>query len=270
MTIYKVGENEFATKSEMYDFLRANKSDLVSLKKAEIKHTDAVTLGVEPTEATKVITTTERDTENEIYRSIVGNTYYVLDSHGDVHVKGCFTRSISQRGANKIAHLHDHEFKLTAKVGAFESIDEVEISWRELGVDKDGTTTALIADSRIQRELNSKIFSMYKSGSIDQHSVGMYYVRLDLALDDEDDTEHYKNWVELIDRIANREDAERCGYFWVVREAKLIEISAVIAGSNPVTPTLPVKTETKQEDPSKDTLNKQTSNSNYYSLIHNY
>jgi hypothetical protein len=42
--------------------------------------------------------------------------------------------------------------------------------------------------------------------------------------------------------IANGEVADKKGFFWAVKEAKLIEISAVISGSNELTPTLqPVK-----------------------------
>ena len=41
-----------------------------------------------------------------------------------------------------------------------------------------------------------------------------------------------------IDKLGNPEQAEEKGYFWLVREAKLIEISAVLLGSNELTPTL--------------------------------
>lgn len=281
--MYNYEDKVFATRSELQAYVRENKSDLAQFKRASIKHADSfgthsmghLAEGNKSAPIEKLITSTDRDTETEIFRTIIGNTYYYMDSHRDVHVKGCFTKSISQREAKRFAHLHDHKYSLEAKVGTFENIVESELSWRELGVDIDGTTWALVADSRIQRSLNQNIFNQYKSGEIDQHSVGMYYVRMDLAIDDPDDEEHYKHWVELIDRIANREEAEKIGYFWVVREAKLVEISAVIAGSNPITPTISVSKaaepphETKTEEPPAGTLNK-TSKSNYYSLIHNY
>ena len=67
---------------------------------------------------------------------------------------------------------------------------------------------------------------------VDQHSVGMQYVKIDLAVNDEDYEEEYKLWQDNIDQIGNKEQAEQKGYFWLVREAKLIEISAVLLGSN--------------------------------------
>lgn len=266
---------KFASKAELFDYLRANKAELIEMKKAEVKFTDP--FGCDNLTLTKDGVTSkdypndnaDKDTSDVIYRTIVGNTYYWLDSHSDVHVKNCFKKSIQERGVKRIAHLHDHRYSLEAKVGKFDDIYEKEISWRDLGVDIDGKTWALLGDSAIKRALNKNIFDQYKDGEIDQHSVGMWYVKLELALDDEDDDEHYKVWMTYIDQIANKEEAQKQGYFWVVKEAKLIEISAVIAGSNPITPTLPASTsnENKNADPaaaSQDRSNK----SNFYHLIH--
>jgi hypothetical protein len=73
----------------------------------------------------------------------------------------------------------------------------------------------------------------------------MQYVKIDLAVNDSQYEEEYKVWSDNIDQIGNREHAEEKGYFWLVREAKLIEISAVLMGSNTLTPTI--------NEPSKDT-----------------
>tara|TARA_R110000796_G_scaffold182986_1_gene299474 strand:- start:192 stop:557 length:366 start_codon:yes stop_codon:yes gene_type:complete len=111
------------------------------------------------------------------------------------------------------------------------------------------------------KEYNSKVFNEYKSGRITQHSVGMQYVKMDLAVNDEEYEEEYKVWKDNIDNLGNSEQANEKGYFWFVREAKLIEISAVLLGSNSLTPTL----ENKQADlssldvvePSDDTQEKE-------------
>lgn len=250
----KYRDKEFSSREDLFDFLRENKHDLMEFKKATIKQCDSLGTSIfsntetKDGEASKLISDTNRDSDGIIHRTIVGNTYYFLDSHGDVHIKGCFTNSIKERGVKRIAHLHDHIYKLEAKVGKFEDVYEKKIKWRDLGIDNDGTTWALLADSAIKSSLNEQIFVQYKDGEIDQHSVGMWYVKLELAIDDEEDEVHYKVWETYIDLILNKEQAIKQGYFWVVKEAKLIEISAVIAGSNPVTPTLPVKdTEDKSE-----------------------
>jgi hypothetical protein len=174
--------------------------------------------------------------------------------------RGVFTKSIKER-QNKIFHLHDHKFELTAKVGEPKNIYEKEMLWSDFGVDKAGSTTALLMDSEILKDYNNKIFNSYKNGQIDQHSVGMQYVKIDLAVNDEDYEEEYKVWQDNIENIGNKELAEEKGYFWLVREAKLIEISAVLLGSNTLTPTLENKTEavsnTSKNEPSNDTQLKQ-------------
>ncbi len=66
----------------------------------------------------------------------------------------------------------------------------------------------------------------------------------------------------LVDVIeANKEEAENQGYFWAVKEAKVLEGSAVPIGSNTATPTLEVKNEplkdTRQDkEPEQSTLTK--------------
>jgi hypothetical protein len=84
----------------------------------------------------------------------------------------------------------------------------------------------------------------------------MRYIKLDLAVNDEDYKEEYAEWNKYINEIGNKEEAEELGYFWAVKEAVLIEISAVLMGSNELTPTIeniePLKNTQKQE-PSNDT-----------------
>jgi hypothetical protein len=52
--------------------------------------------------------------------------------------------------------------------------------------------------------------------------------------------------------VANKSDIESEGYFWAVTEAKIIEGSAVLKGSNYATPTISVNIP-KEIEPSLDT-----------------
>lgn len=228
----------------------ARKSELIALKKAEIK---TVKGGLSALIQGNVSKGLYENKETSLKRTIIGNTYNWMDSHDDVHAKGVFTKSIKERG-NQVFHLHDHEFKLTSKIGEPIRVYEDSVNWADLGVNKAGQTQALFMDSEILKEYNERIFSEYKNGKINQHSVGMQYVKIDLAVNDEEEEEEYKVWTDNIDQLGNREHAENKGYFWLVREAKLIEISAVLMGSNTLTPTInePLKS-TQQTEPSKDT-----------------
>ncbi len=176
-------------------------------------------------------------------RTIVLNTYNWLDSHGDVHLTGTFGKSINERG-NKIPHLHDHVFQLDARVGKPISFSEKEISWRELGASKTGMTTALFMESEIRKSFNEKVYNDYLKNEIDQHSVAMRYVKVELAINDADEYPKEKAvWDKVIGLLGNRKQAEEQGFFWAVSEAALIEGSAVLLGSNELTPTLGGKTQ---------------------------
>lgn len=236
----------------MKDFIKnlvANKAELINLKKATQKFTNGLNTVLQAESVAKGLYSNKED---KLERTIVGNTYLFMDSHDDVHAKGVFTKSIKER-QDKIFHLHDHEFKITSKVGEPLKVYEQSISWKDLGINANGTTEALFMDTEIIKEYNAQIYNEYKANKINQHSVGMQYVKIDLAVNDADYKEEYKLWNDTIDSIGNKDYAESKGYFWLVREAKLIEISAVLLGSNELTPTLG---ETKIE-PSQDTQKQQ-------------
>jgi len=257
------------TLEEIKESLRADKKavkECIEFKKATFKTADSsitVTGNVAPMYVNKALSTSkENDTDDVIKRTIIGNTYNWLDSHGDVHLDNTFKNSIKQRGkAGKIWHLHDHEQKVTAKIGIPEKVYEQEVKWKDLGVDKKGTTTAVMMDSNILKSYNGLTFQEYKDGNIDQHSVGMYYVDIVLAVNDEEFKSEFANWNAHISKIGNQEQAEEAGYFWAVKEAKLIEISAVLEGSNELTPTVEAKDNqpldnTDKNDPSDDSQTK--------------
>ena len=237
-----LGIPTFATKLETIKWVVANKKELISVKKAAIKHCEPYTtsLTINKRSAFKADNSTN-DTDDVIRRTIVGNTYYWMDSHEDVHVSNNFAKSIKE-SKGRIFHRHDHINQVTAKVGRFDKVYEESIKWSDLGVNKTGKTEAIMADSDIMRVYNESVFQQYKDGDIDQHSVGMYYVKLDVAANDPSSKEEYKNWLEVYPKLGNPEKADEAGYMFIVREARLIEISAVTNGSNSLTPTLEAKT----------------------------
>lgn len=228
----------FENKKDLFKWLVDKKTELIELKKATFKCADNVLFSqIKENETTKALFTSNKDEVGKLNRTIIGNTYNWLDSHGDVHVGNTFKKSIEER-TNKIFHLHDHKHEITAKVGKFSNVYEKQVNWRDIGVDIDGVTTVLMADSEILEKYNKGVFDLYKDGEIDQHSVGMVYVKIKLAVQDSDYKEEKEAWDSYFPLIGNKEKAESRGYFWVVQEAKLIEISAVLMASNEITNTV--------------------------------
>lgn len=229
----------FKTKKEFINYLIANKAAIIEEKKSVVKFAPPCVADVIESGVLKSDNTEHKDdlTRGKITRTVVGNTYNWMDSHDDVHLDGLFSESIAAR-QDKIWHLHDHEQKVMAKVGKPISIYEKSLPWNDLGVDKAGNTMALLMDSSIQKDYNKSVYNQYLNKEINQHSVAMQYEKIDFAVNDPEYKDEFAIWSKNIGKIGNAQKANDTGYFWAVSQAKLIEISAVLAGSNELTPTM--------------------------------
>ena len=178
-------------------------------------------------------------------RTVLANTYWWMDSHSDVHLgrgsedeNAVFTESIKGR-ANKIFPIDQHNYSLDGRMGKTLNLYEAPISWRALGVGKTGMTEGLFADAQIEKRKNASRYEDYLNDEVDQHSVGMRYIDIQLAVNDETDyPEETKVFKKYISKIGNRQTVEQQGFFFAVGKAHLGEYSAVIAGSNELTPTI--------------------------------
>jgi len=230
---------EFDSKDELIDFLVTNKSTLVAQKKAVMKEADALSIlyydSKEETFKANKPFTPEND---EIKVKVVINTTNIMDSHDDVHIKGLWGKSLKQN--KMIMHLQEHKMSFDKIISDGKDLKAFVkvIPWTELGLKFEGDTQALIFDSTIKRGRNEFMFDQYAKGFVKNHSVGMSYIRIDLAVNNEGYDKEFEIWEKYIDSIANKELAEDKGYFWAVREARIIEGSAVPIGSNTATPTL--------------------------------
>lgn len=252
----------FDTTKKRIDYLIKNKSRLITQKKSVIKHADAVGFSTPIyTKDDSTLKANEPITQNldEIKVKVVMNTTNLIDSHQDLHVKNLWNKSINENKYNM--HLQEHQMKYDHIIADGEEVkvSAKEMSWSELGLQKAGFTQALIFESQIKRENNELMFKRYAKGKVRNHSVGMQYVKLALAVNDPDYKEEFENWNKYLPLAVNPEKAEEVGYFWAVQEAKLIEGSAVPMGSNWMTPTLDnnIKSEppasTQDEQQSEDT-----------------
>jgi len=244
---------EFTTKDELFKHLKENKDVIITAKKNATKYADAVsyTLPIVPNNedfATKEQGITNTLDTNKIVVKAVINTTNILDSHGDVHIKNIWKKSLQEN--KKILHLQEHQMKFDKVISKDVTATAKTMTWKSLGFDYEGSTQALIFESTIsKKDYNEFMFNQYLSGEVDNHSVGMRYVKLELCINSDQKyyVEEKANWDKYIDEIVNKELAEEQGYFWAVLEAKVIEGSAVLIGSNYATPTISV-TESKEAD----------------------
>lgn len=266
------------TGNKLYDWLKVNKASLLTQKKSGIKRADScygINKLVDKVDANKFLSTEEigPDATQLKVRSVI-NTTRIFDSCKDVHFDGIWNKSLQENKENYLVREHDFCFSgiISDEVKAYTQ----KISFSDLGYSYEGLTQALVFDSIIKKSEQAKdddgltMFDRYRMGKVKQHSVGMRYIKIFMAISSAMYEEEYEVWKEYFDLIANKEDAEQAGYFWAVTEGKVIEGSAVVRGANFVTPTIAIS-QSKQEplqdtpEPVKTTL-KASELINYYKL----
>lgn len=244
----------FQNKKELFSFLVENKSTLTAQKKSVIKYADGI-LYANPLVGLKdkSIKAGELDVTdvNEIKIKAAINSTNWMDSHLDVHLKGLWDKSLREN--KDLMHLQEHQMNRFDKIisdGSDLKAYTETMTWDKLGYNATGSTEVLMFDSTIKRDRNPYMFNQYAKGYVKNHSVGMRYVKIVMAINDKDYPAEYDAWEKYYSEIINKDFADEKGYFWAVKEAKAIEGSAVPKGSNIMTPTMEVS---KNIEPLKDT-----------------
>jgi hypothetical protein len=250
----------FATKDLTFDFLKKNKQLVIDAKKKSIKHADCISYSL-PTEYKKdgAIKALIKDIElpediEDVVAKVVINTTNIIDSHGDCHIPGLWKKSLSEMKSMYLLQEHKMQFDkvISDKITAYtKTFDFSALGFEGLA----GKTEALIFDAEISKDRNEFMFNQYVSGWVKEHSVGMQYVQLLMCINSTEKryAEEKANWDKYYPMVANKEVADEEGYFFAVTEAKIIEGSAVLKGSNYATPTITV--EIPKNEPSADTQN---------------
>jgi hypothetical protein len=251
---------------DLLKFLVENKNLLIAEKKSAIKHADPVSIGIDISakycinkegQLVKAMADTQPASNAVENVLCVINTTNWMDSHSDVHIPGIWNKSIKDNPVQ--VHLQEHVMSFDHVISDESKGYTQKMTWKELGLDIAGVTEALIFATPLKGR-NPFMEEQYRKGFVKNHSVGMRYVTLKLCVNESDDEyykEEYANWVLYAPMVANIAEAEAQGYFWAVLEAKVIEGSAVVKGSNIITPTLGFKsaeplagTQTKQPEAS--------------------
>jgi hypothetical protein len=238
--MYNVIGKSFETEKEYFDFIVNNEKLIIDTKKSEMKMADG--FGFSTTLLKKDFSSKEHNVNSdakEILVKIAINSTNILDSHNDVHIPGIWDKSLKEKGGNML-HLQEHIRKFDHVISKGKDLNAYAetVTWKSLGFDMEGNTQILTFDSLVKESQNEEMFNEYMKQNITEHSVGMQYVKMELAVNDSEEKEEFAVWEKYKSEVINLDLAEEKGYFWAVTEAKLIEISCVIRGSNELTPTL--------------------------------
>jgi len=267
---------DFANKNDLFAYLRQNKTLIKTQRKNATKYADAVdchlfTIDNETEAVTKAVIDPEAIKQDSFNVSVAINTTNLMDSHSDVHIPNIWNKSLKEQKNLYLLQEHKMEFKsiISDKVKAIAKT----MTWKELGYNYEGNTQALIFNASVSKDDNGYMADLYAKGKVRNHSVGMRYVSLDLAMNSDNpaDKAEKKIWDKYINEIANKEEAEAQGYFWAVTEAKIVEGSAVPLGSNFATPTISVGKEadeiTSEPEPTEVTQQKTETNTNKLNFL---
>lgn len=257
---------DFATKEDKFKYLVQNKSLIIAQKKSATKRCDAVTYVVpnvnkEDYEQKDAATTVSDGSSGNILIKLVANTTNLMDCHDDVHIPGIWKKTLSDN--KTFLHLQEHDMEFESVISDSMTCYTKNMTWASLGLPYEGKTQALIGESIADITRNSYMCDQYRKGWVKNHSVGMQYVDIVLCINSKD--EYYKeykaNWDKYSSMVANTDLMNEKGHFFAVLQAKLIEVSAVVRGSNWVTPTQSVEDYTEADksvtpikiEPSHDT-----------------
>lgn len=255
------------TREEEIKHVFQTKDVIISRKKSALKKGDNVInqfISDEKKTANKASVDLSIDDPKVLTAKLVINTTNVIDSHMDCHIPGIWDKSLKEIGLFYLLQEHKMDFKYIISDSKKDSLtaSAVNVKWSELGYSYKGDTQALIFTTSISKERNEFMFEQYKKGYVMNHSVGMQYVKLFLCIDsnEADYSSEKSNWDKYYPQVANKEVADQKGYFWAVTEAKIVEGSAVVKGSNQYTPVMEIEIEKEIEAVNDDTLINEPSN----------
>jgi hypothetical protein len=264
---------DLPTKGELFAYLRKNADKIIGLKKAFPTTSDDLDFGYSITQATKTATTKDASTgtedeqivDGELPVDIISNMSGWCDSHMDVMIKDSWNKSINDVGASGqklIYHLKNHgtfyQYTTDAIIGKNPNLFVKMVDLTQFAFVSDiKKAQALMMSSTVCKDYDEKAYYLYRDKQIKQHSIGLQYIKIYLCIDstEPEDAMYKENWDKYYPQVINKDKVDSKGYFWAVTECRILEVSAVLFGSNELTPVDSTGKSTPFQ-PSKDTEEK--------------
>lgn len=275
ITLKEFPNKTFSTSDEAMKELILNKKLIIAEKKAAIKHADALpyygTIENDKNEIVKATNNVSLKDATTIKVVVVSNACNYFDSHGDVSINSSWNRTA--KNTKDGLHLQEHQMKYDKLISDNVTFAVETKTWKDLGFNYEGSTECLVMYSQIEKEDNPFMFDKYVKGKVKNHSSGLRYVNMDIAVNNNADwaKDEKATWDKYYPLIVNKDEVDEAGYFFPIFEQKIIENSAVLKGSNPATPTISVESAdgtSNKTDSSTDTPNseqqKELLNLNFY------
>lgn len=236
-------DREFATKAELFDAIKKDDARIKAIKKAETVegykrgHVSKLNVTIKDN-ASKALTI-----EDGYIYPVISTTNYI-DTHQDVHIDGCFKKTVSDQ-QGKIFYAKNHEIKVGTIIAWPNNVEMMikKLDWSILGKNYSGQSECLIFKINKENIEDDDAEDIIEKNRPVQNSIRMQYINFVTCIDDK--RPEYKiekaNWDKYYPMIANKDVADEYGYFWAVTELAIRkEGSMVIEGSNDATPILQI------------------------------
>jgi|ERR1700744_45747 len=231
-------EKEFASQEEMFLALKANEAKIIGLKKAQTyKSCEKGQIAFLNLDISRIESQIKADFEikdDHIYPVI--STTRFMDSHKDVHFDNCFAKTVpEQQGKVHYALDHKLQFDTIAAWPKDVSMFISPLDWSMVGKNYFGKTEALIFAIK-KSNVRPDVLDAIENRKADfENSIRMGYDKIKLGINSTNkDLKENKDYFDRrINEIANRDQAEKDGYFWGVEELRIHkEGSLVVAGGS--------------------------------------
>lgn len=269
-------EKEFISQEEMFLALKANEAKIIGLKKAQVyKSCEKGGVSFLNLDVSKLSETGKANFEiksDHIYPVI--STTRFMDSHKDVHFDGCFAKTVNEQ-KGKVHYALDHKLQFDSiitwpkdVVMCVQSLD-----WSLVGKNYPGQTEGLVF-AIDKKAVRPDVLNAIENKSSDfENSIRMGYDKIKLAINstNKDLKENKDYYDRRVNEIANREQAQKDGYFWGVEELRIHkEGSLVVAGGSNSATGIIISDPAKVSQENKEVpnpLSSTVSKSNYYFTI---
>lgn len=184
ITLKEFPGKTFDTSEEAFKELIANKKLIIAEKKSAIKYADALpyfgTIANENNEVVKAANAGNLADATSIKVAAVSNACNYYDSHGDVSISGSWNRTA--KNTKDGLHLQEHQMRFDKLISDNVTFAVETKTWKELGYNYEGSTDCLVMYSQVEKETNPFMFDRYVKGKVKNHSSGLRYVNIEVAV----------------------------------------------------------------------------------------
>ena len=233
------GDKQFKDKKSLFHALKDNEETIIGLKKSKAYKSIDKGQGLFNIPIAHKSSTIKMDLEQGFIYPVINSTNW-LDSHQDVHLKGCYTRTVKEQ-QGRVYYIDTHQKGLQNIISKKNNIEMFydDVEWSLLNKDIKGTTEALffkIANENVKKDY----LDLINEDKELQNSLAMMYKNIVMCVNSTDpEFKENKEYFDMyINTIGNRNKALEDEVFFAVKELAIMgegSLCPVVGGSNSAT-----------------------------------